>query len=78
VIHSELTTSTVVKVVLEGGPSDLPQEVRQRWAEADADRIKVPYCGGYEHFERTNGHVEAGTESTSVVYRWVRRTRVAE
>ena len=67
--ETDLTSSTVLRVMLEGGPADLPREDAQSWIQADDERIKVPYRGGYEHFQRTD---------VSHVYRWVTRTKVAE
>jgi Family of unknown function (DUF5988) len=67
--ETDLTSTAVQRAVLEGGPADLPEGDRQGWIEADEYRIKVPYGGGYEHYERTG---------VSHVYRWVARTKVAE
>ncbi|MBB4740383.1 hypothetical protein BJY16_003842 [Actinoplanes octamycinicus] len=57
---------------LEGGPADFPADLRDQAVPRDQDRVKVPYCGGYEHFERSAGDVEP------VAFRWVGRTWVAE
>ncbi|WP_042397189.1 DUF5988 family protein [Streptacidiphilus carbonis] len=59
--------------LLEGGPADIPTDRREQLVEAGLEKIKLPYYGGYEHFERTDeqsGHF--------VVYRWVARTEIAE
>lgn len=61
-----------VDIVLEGGPVTLPAGERNRRGQVDEDRIKVPYYGGHEHFERVDRH------QRPVVYRWITRTRVAE
>ncbi len=70
--EQSLVTENTVWAVLEGGPSGLPEGLRQRREPTDEARIKVPYGAGYEHFERTPEPV------TPVVYRWVARTRIAE
>jgi hypothetical protein len=68
VSEAELTSEAVLRVILEGGPADLPREHLRSWIDTD-ERIKVPFRGGYEHFQRTD---------VSHVYRWVTRTKVAE
>lgn len=65
----------IVDVVLEGGPPDLPTEWRRHQVSAIADKIKVPYHGGHEHFERQTG---ATIGDSPVVFRWTGRTRIAE
>ncbi|CNG61583.1 Uncharacterised protein [Mycobacterium tuberculosis] len=62
-------------VVLEGGPPGLPREAGTA-PRGDGERIKVPYRGGYEHFERVG--VDGSGATPVVVYRWVQRTAVAE
>ncbi|MFI7081492.1 DUF5988 family protein [Micromonospora sp. NPDC049903] len=62
-----------IEVVLEGGPTNFPLQLRRRRILPGLDKIKIHYNGGYEHFERT----DPGTEKT-IVYRWVTRTRIAE
>ncbi|MEU1889322.1 DUF5988 family protein [Micromonospora sp. WMMD987] len=64
-----------VDAVLEGGPVGLPAVDRARSALAGTGRIKVPYLGGYEHFERRGDHDDA---SRVVVYHWTMRTKIAE
>ncbi|WP_433281474.1 DUF5988 family protein [Micromonospora sp. CA-244673] len=65
----------LIDVVLEGGPRHLPPEWRsQRLAPTD-QKVKLAHNGGYEHFEH-DGVVPADGEP--VVFRWTRRTRVAE
>jgi hypothetical protein len=65
-----------VEVLLSGGPTDLPSASRRLRADAGESRIKMPHCGGYEHFERVDGQETA--DGRPVVYRWVARTRIAE
>ncbi|ADU11335.1 DUF5988 family protein [Micromonospora aurantiaca] len=64
----------VIDVVLEGGPADLPADLRSRRVSTAEKKIKILYYGGYEHFER--GNAAAAVEP--VVFRWTGRTRIAE
>lgn len=65
----------IVEAVLEGGPVNLPAELRSHRVSPVADKIKVHHYGGYEHFERDSSGV---TEDAPVVFRWTGRTRIAE
>jgi hypothetical protein len=71
-------TTSLVEVVLEGGPTDMSHADRRRQASPGDERIKVRHGGGYEHFERTDERAADGGGSHPVIYRWVTRTRVAE
>lgn len=64
----------LTEVVLHGGPIDLPAELRTQVLAADAEKIKIPHYGGYEHFERTPATDAAG----ALVFHWTGRTRIAE
>jgi hypothetical protein len=68
--------SDLIDVVLEGGPAEMPLDLRICRASAGAEKIKVPYYGGYEHFVRPD--LPARPLDQRVVYRWIGRTRVAE
>jgi Family of unknown function (DUF5988) len=59
--------------ILEGGPADLPTELRVLRALPADHKIKVPHRGGYEHFEQTKEHSEGVS-----VFRWTMRTKIAE
>ena len=76
---SELATSGAITVlaVLEGGPATIPHELRIQTVSPLEEKIKVPYYGGYEHFERTGGFDE-NSSSQHIVYRWTTRTEMAE
>ncbi|SBT43739.1 DUF5988 family protein [Micromonospora auratinigra] len=66
-------------VLLEGGPAGLPATARERSAPAGTGRIKVPYLGGYEHFERTEDTDGANDDASRiVVFHWTMRTKIAE
>ncbi|WDZ86558.1 DUF5988 family protein [Micromonospora cathayae] len=64
-----------VDAILEGGPADLPLELRVHRTSRTTDKVKVPYYGGYEHFERVG---TPAADDRSTVYRWIGRTRIAE
>lgn len=71
-----MNTRETIRVLLEGGPADLPSEMRlQRNALANR-KIKLPRHGGYEHFELVEDGEGEGTGSP--VFRWTMRTKVAE
>ncbi|MFI2437085.1 DUF5988 family protein [Streptomyces sp. NPDC018693] len=71
----------MTEVVLSGGPQDIPVEARTlrlNLANRNPDeKIKIRHGNGYEHFERSP---DSGTQDGSgpVVFRWTRRTRIAE
>ncbi|MFD7490989.1 DUF5988 family protein [Streptomyces sp. NPDC051658] len=61
------------KVVLEGGPDDLPDRIVP--LTAPGPDIKISFRGGYEHFRATSRHQETA-EGTLPVYEWWERTEV--
>jgi hypothetical protein len=63
-----------VRVFLLGGPASLPRELREYSTDVDQSTIKIKFCGGYEHFERDD---ETVVEEPTL-FRWIRRTRIAE
>ncbi|WP_243715377.1 DUF5988 family protein [Micromonospora sp. KC207] len=65
----------IIDVVLEGGPANLPAELRSHRVSPVEHKIKVRHYGGYEHFERDFAGI-AG--DVPVVFRWTGRTRIAE
>ncbi|MCX4473467.1 DUF5988 family protein [Micromonospora sp. NBC_01655] len=67
--------ASIIDVVLEGGPTNLPTELRSRRISPAEDKIKVRHYGGYEHFERDSVRV---ADELPVVFRWTGRTRIAE
>ncbi|GAA2046084.1 hypothetical protein GCM10009839_57890 [Catenulispora yoronensis] len=60
-------------VVVEGGPPGLAHAADSA-TFGGGERVKVPYLGGYEHYER----VEEADGPGPLVYRWLYRTAVAE
>ncbi|HET6709860.1 DUF5988 family protein [Amycolatopsis sp.] len=65
-----------VEVTLKGAPDGMPETVLVRRAELAADRLKIPYMAGYEHFiplESLSGVPEDGA-----VFVWCDRTKFAE
>jgi hypothetical protein len=67
-----------LNALLEGGPVDLPAGARERTVEPGASKIKLPFNGGYEHFERTDQQSAGYDGRPRQIYRWVDRTRIAE
>ena len=66
---------TTFEALLVGGPRDIAARTTIKRVHADEVKIKIPWNGGYEHFER-DGEVVA--DRTPVVYRWTGRTKIAE
>ncbi|MEV0901804.1 DUF5988 family protein [Actinoplanes sp. NPDC049802] len=66
----------LVDVVLEGGPDNLPTELRTVKVDPADEKVKVPHHGGYEHFERA-ADADSGNGGP-VAFRWTMRTRIAE
>lgn len=60
--------------VLEGGPADIPAPLRRCRARLGDMKIKLPWGSGYEHFERN----EREMDSSSTVFYWTGRTKIAE
>jgi hypothetical protein len=74
--ESPVTNETeMINVVLVGGPSWLPRELQPRRLPGGTEKVKLPYGGRYEHFERTP--VTAAGDGP-VVFQWTGSTRVAE
>ncbi|MEH1102317.1 DUF5988 family protein [Micromonospora sp. CPCC 205561] len=71
-----LADDSLVDVVLEGGPADLPPERRLLKAVAAGERVKIEHYGGYEHFERQTGADPA--DDGPIAFRRTMRTRIAE
>jgi hypothetical protein len=68
---SGTTAQHLIEVRLQGGPADFPPELRIHHVTGDVRKVKVPYYGGYEHFEPLDPAVPD-------VFLWTGRTRVAE
>jgi hypothetical protein len=66
-----------VQAVLEGGPATIPVELRIQDVSPFAEKVKLPYYGGYEHFERTGSLIE-DISCRQVIFRWTMRTEMAE
>jgi hypothetical protein len=66
-----------VKVVLAGGPVELTAATRLQEVHSLEDKVKVPFGGGYEHFEHCGQSTEVGGAHVPV-FEWRERTRMAE
>ena len=71
------SAADLILAVLVGGPTSLPEEWRAPKVSPFAEKIKVPYCGGYEHFERLPP-IETTAVPEEIVFHWTMRTKVAE
>jgi hypothetical protein len=72
--HPGTASLDQVEVRLRGGPAELPRRISVP-AAAIPDKIKIPHCGGYEHFERLP---DSEAADQPIVFGWSGRTRVAE
>lgn len=66
-----------VKIVLEGGPPDIPETTWIQRVMPDHHKIKVAHRGGYEHFELASR--SRGLDGPELaIFRWTMRTKIAE
>jgi hypothetical protein len=72
-----ISTVDLILAVLVGGPASLPEGSRMQKVSPFAQKIKVPYYGGYEHFERTCP-LEQNALAEEIVFHWTMRTELAE
>ena len=73
----EVTGVTQIRVLLAGGPNDLPDLDRVREVDDLGETIKLSYGSGYEHFAYSGRRRVADGEDVAV-FHWVNRTRIAE
>jgi hypothetical protein len=64
-----------ILAVLEGGPESLPEALRNQVVGPLTHKIKVPYYGGHEHFERLSAFED---DTAQIIFRWTTRTELAE
>ncbi|MBT2210854.1 MULTISPECIES: DUF5988 family protein [Actinomadura] len=67
-----------VCAVLEGGPADLPAELRVLRTPPEGATVKIPHRGAYQHFERADGPDGGASADGVPVYHWTTRTKIAE
>lgn len=65
-------TQGSIEVDLRGGPDALPKKLWLPAELAAAEKLKIRYLGGYEHYERT------APDGAGVVLTWRMHTRIAE
>jgi hypothetical protein len=65
------------KVFLVGGPESLPAAARVRVVADLADKVKVPFGCGYEHFV-SSGEISVVDGEELPVFSWCGATRIAE
>jgi hypothetical protein len=66
-----------IRVLLEGGPTDLPESIRLHEVVSIAESVKVVRGSGYEHF-RYSGQSRDVNGIRLPVFQWCDRTRIAE
>ncbi|WP_223006765.1 DUF5988 family protein [Streptomyces roseirectus] len=66
-----------LKVILSGGPRDLPEDDRKQLVARSTEKIKHRWGAGYEHFVHDGEFVTVDGEEYAV-YQWERRTAIAE
>ncbi len=66
-----------IKIVLSGGPKDLPDTFRLREVTDLNEKVKVQWGAGYEHFLPTAEVREMEGEMLPV-FEWCTSTRIAE
>ncbi|HEY0451022.1 DUF5988 family protein [Actinophytocola sp.] len=66
-----------VRVVLSGGPAELPDSARLPEVADLADKVKIPFASGHEHFVYRGGNRDIDGVPVPV-FEWCDRTRVAE
>jgi hypothetical protein len=69
-----LTSDDMFEIALYGGPAELARRTRASVKEILEKKIKVPYRGGYEHFEFASDPAD----SAPVTFTWTMRTKIAE
>ena len=70
-----LDAESAIPVILEGGPANLPAELRRHRVASSVKKIKIRHYGGYEHFECDHPEAAGGLP---VVFQWTGRTWIAE
>lgn len=73
----DISAPNTVQAILEDGPEGIPTTSRRQTVSPLEEKIKLPYCGGYEHFERV-GWLDYSNSARQLVFRWTTRTEVAE
>lgn len=64
----------VIRIVLAGGPHDLPETNRVHEIDSIEDKVKVCFGAGYEHFS----HQGEFSDEHLPVFEWCGRTKIAE
>lgn len=63
-----------IDVILHGGPTYFPENLRVQRIEVGQRKVKIMYAGGYEHFER----VDDEDNEAPVNLWWTMCTKIAE
>jgi hypothetical protein len=65
------------RIVLAGGPEQLPEAVRIQEVGSLKDKVKVHFASGYEHFTHSGEVAEVDGDHLPV-FQWCGQTRIAE
>jgi uncharacterized protein DUF5988 len=66
-----------VRAILYGGPESIPDETRVQLVSPLEEKVKLPYRGGYEHFERI-AVIDTSDALEEITFHWKMRTEIAE
>jgi len=66
-----------LRVLLVGGPESIPGSLRIQEVIDLADKVKLAFGAGYEHFLHS-GEVSVVDGEQLPVFRWCGKTRIAE
>src|SRR5262249_1731972 len=69
--------TALVAVVLDGGPTDLPESLRIQQVPTDQQKIKVQPHGAADPFDR-HRPVPPATDDSPLLFHWTMRPRIAE
>ncbi|MFC0105747.1 DUF5988 family protein [Kibdelosporangium aridum] len=67
----------VVRIVLMGGPGELPESVRIQEVDSLETKVKLAYGSGYEHFTYSGKMSDVNGDDLPV-FSWCGQTRIAE
>lgn len=66
-----------IRIVLAGGPKDLPATRRIHETESIEDTVKICFGAGYEHFSH-QGEFSGRDSDRLPIFQWCGSTRIAE
>jgi hypothetical protein len=76
-VDAQPADDRMIDVILEGGPADMPREMRLPRSRLASSVLKIQRWGGYEHFECVDEKCYPDNH-VSMNFRWTFRTKIAE